>query len=402
MWVKLLRHKWLFAFLLGSMGFSALCIIPNINLVGRCINVRLEVLTEWYPHFGLLLFYFLKFLVPLRTILLAIAVIGLCYISVHSIYKIINSLKQRSLQFKLMTATLVALPFLPLYLLVSNFYKSPGIAAYNLNDSINSHNTPYSQNNSFGFTDKERPRSKPKGIFRIAVIGDSFIWGDGLPYEQVWSHKLERKLLAKYDSIEVLSWGRCGWSTLDEINFFKQHGKDYNIDLLIIGWVNNDPDVGKWPQIKVLDPAKEHPVIYQIYPALAQRLANSKEQAQVDKWFINLYSDENLHDYSMLLTEFRDYLAGQKIDAFFVMTPALLAAGQKEQYITVERIMNSVHFKCLNLFESTAEKFRNTPPSQLQANAVNLHPGALLTDEFATQVFHYLETNDYLQHVPGH
>ena len=52
-----------------------------------------------------------------------------------------------------------------------------------------------------------------------------------MPYEQVWSHLLEKKILAKYDSVEVLHWGRCGWSTLDEINFFKQLLTLYRIPL---------------------------------------------------------------------------------------------------------------------------------------------------------------------------
>ena len=78
---------------------------------------------------------------------------------------------------------------------VADSFDSDG---YELNKRVNERNQQYANTNVFGFTDKERTMRKPKGVFRIAVLGDSFIWGDGLPYEKVWSHKLEQRLEAKY------------------------------------------------------------------------------------------------------------------------------------------------------------------------------------------------------------
>src|SRR4051812_13244556 len=76
--------------------------------------------------------------------------------------------------------------------------------ARELNERTNKRNEEYAKLNQFEFTDRNHTPDKPKGIFRIAVLGDSFIWGDGLPYENIWSHKLETKLSAEYDSLEVL------------------------------------------------------------------------------------------------------------------------------------------------------------------------------------------------------
>ena len=135
--------------------------------------------------------------------------------------------------FRFISAVIVILITIKVIMLAVRVRQIPGANAYTFNDSINRRNAEYAKGNSFGFTDRERTRTKPKGVFRIAVLGDSFIWGSGLDYEQIWSHKLERKLLAEYDSIEVMSWGLCGWSTLDEFNFYKEHGKDFDIDLLM-------------------------------------------------------------------------------------------------------------------------------------------------------------------------
>lgn len=55
---------------------------------------------------------------------------------------------------------------------------------------------------------------------------------------------MENLINRKYENIEVLHWGRSGWSTLREYNFLVEHGKDYNVDIIVVGWVPNDPDMG--------------------------------------------------------------------------------------------------------------------------------------------------------------
>ena len=96
----------------------------------------------------------------------------------------------------------------------------------------------------FLFRDSIWSQTKQKGIKRIAVLGDSFIWGDGIPQQDIWSHILREKILKENKNIEVLSWGQNGWSTADEFNFLKTHGYKFNIDMLLFGFVTNDPDFG--------------------------------------------------------------------------------------------------------------------------------------------------------------
>lgn len=118
-----------------------------------------------------------------------------------------------------------------------------------LNEEINQENRANSKKHPHGFNDAVRPMEKAPGVYRVAVLGDSFVWGDGVPYEQIWSHKLERLLLTAHPGkVEVLSWGLRGWSTLDEYTFLKQHGINYHIDLVIVGFVTNDPDMGLYKQ----------------------------------------------------------------------------------------------------------------------------------------------------------
>lgn len=60
--------------------------------------------------------------------------------------------------------------------------------------------------------------------------------------DDVWSHRLEGKLVAKYGgTVEVLSWSRKGWSTHRQLRFLKDSGSEF--DFLIVGHVSNDPHI---------------------------------------------------------------------------------------------------------------------------------------------------------------
>jgi len=66
-------------------------------------------------------------------------------------------------------------------------------------------------NNSHGMRFREISIDKPKGIKRITVIGDSFVWGMGVPDRERFTEVLERQLNAK---AEVLNFGVSGYGPL--------------------------------------------------------------------------------------------------------------------------------------------------------------------------------------------
>jgi hypothetical protein len=292
----------------------------------------------------------------------------------------------------------------PLWLtlfIYSQFFEVDTDEAHRLNNAVNQRNYEFARGNSFGFTDRERMSDKPPHIFRIAVLGDSYIWGDGMPYQKIWSHKLEVKLLADYDSLEIMHWGINGWSTLDEFNFFKEHGKDFEVDLLIIGWVSNDPDVGRMKQVEPGDPAKEYPLLNKILPPLAQSLINHKRDNDYDKWEKELYTQKNLKEYQKVLKDFSNYLALQHTPSLYVLTPCNFEKEEEKEFAMVRPIIAAAGFPCLDIFPSGKERFKQYSAMELRANPVNAHPGDSLTEFFANEVKAYLERNNYLKSVPA-
>ena len=92
----------------------------------------------------------------------------------------------------------------------------------------------------FGFNDRVVEFSKLPQERRVAVLGDSFVYGDGLHNEDRWSVRFEKLLRVRHPDLQVLHWGRNGWSTFDEFNFLKQYGGALGVDLLLVGFVTND------------------------------------------------------------------------------------------------------------------------------------------------------------------
>jgi lysophospholipase L1-like esterase len=98
--------------------------------------------------------------------------------------------------------------------------------------------------NSHGMRDRERSMEKRAGVFRIAVVGDSFTFGFGVENEAAYPSVLERLLndSGSNDKYEVLNFGVGGYSTRDEALVVRHRIMQWNPDLIIIGYVSNDPE----------------------------------------------------------------------------------------------------------------------------------------------------------------
>jgi len=100
------------------------------------------------------------------------------------------------------------------------FQKKYGLSNYIESDrEINFYNQEHQ--NQFGFRDQERDPSKAKDVWRAVILGDSFVWGDGLKKtHDIWSRILEAKLIERYgNKVEVISWGKRGWSSHNVLKF---------------------------------------------------------------------------------------------------------------------------------------------------------------------------------------
>ncbi len=105
---------------------------------------------------------------------------------------------------------------------------------------------------SKGLRDREYSVTKPAGVFRIAVIGDSVAFGFEIPQREAMPKALERLLHRPGPSApphEVLNFGVEGYSSAQIARRMVTTVSRYNPDLVVYLYCLNDPDSG-WDYIQ--------------------------------------------------------------------------------------------------------------------------------------------------------
>ena len=96
--------------------------------------------------------------------------------------------------------------------------------------------------NSHGFRDYERSYEKPQGVYRIVVLGDSYIEGLQVELEKTFTAQLE-KMLNGHPSLrkfEVLSLGQSGFGTAEEYLRYLNFGVSYTPDLVVLAFTTGN------------------------------------------------------------------------------------------------------------------------------------------------------------------
>ncbi|MGH9386230.1 MAG: SGNH/GDSL hydrolase family protein [Vicinamibacterales bacterium] len=96
-----------------------------------------------------------------------------------------------------------------------------------------------SGSNSFGFREREFGERKEPHVFRIAVIGDSFAYGNGLAAERRFSNLMQEALPK---SFEVLNFGVPGDNTPEHATLLERRILSFEPDFVLVQWFVNDAE----------------------------------------------------------------------------------------------------------------------------------------------------------------
>lgn len=94
----------------------------------------------------------------------------------------------------------------------------------------------YVKNNSLGFWSVEPPvgeRQRPL----LAIVGDSFTWGQGVASEQRYTDEIQRRLGSR---ATVLNFGRGGASTRSQLQEILPAVASVKPDIVLLGYLAND------------------------------------------------------------------------------------------------------------------------------------------------------------------
>lgn len=116
----------------------------------------------------------------------------------------------------------------------------------------------------------EKP--KPKDVFRIVLLGDSFAMGYGVKYEDSVPARLETALSVLLKRpVEVVNLGVSGFGTAEELIALENDGWTFEPDLVMAYWHNSDPFDNVRSQLYELEGADLVRVNDTYLPAVALR-----------------------------------------------------------------------------------------------------------------------------------
>ena len=99
--------------------------------------------------------------------------------------------------------------------------------------------------NSAGFREREFDSVKPVGVYRIAILGDSFAFGFGIEESERFGNLMAETLGGKGAGVEVLNFGRAGADTGDELEILKKTALPVRPDYVLLQWFVNDFEMSR-------------------------------------------------------------------------------------------------------------------------------------------------------------
>lgn len=90
--------------------------------------------------------------------------------------------------------------------------------------------------NNEGFRDKDHEIDAAPGTIRIAILGDSFIWGQNLNQNELMPQLLETRLNQRGWRVEVFNFGIMGYGNDQELLLYRRYVKKYKPDIVALSF----------------------------------------------------------------------------------------------------------------------------------------------------------------------
>jgi len=112
---------------------------------------------------------------------------------------------------------------------------APGVAGW-----IRAEGESFVEINSEGLRDREHSGTKPDGVYRIAVLGDSYAEAVHVDMTDTFWSRLERNLskcpIFADHQVEVINLGVSGYGTAQELITLRRHAWKYSPDLVLLAF----------------------------------------------------------------------------------------------------------------------------------------------------------------------
>ena len=263
------------------------------------------------------------------------------------------------------------------------------------------------------------------GKKRILVMGDSFVWGDGNSnFNDTWWRQLQLELSRRgYSDVEIIGAGLGGAATHTEIDWAEKLVKQYTPDMIIWGYVPNDPDEGSdkagmgfVKQLNLPEDNTWKPISSAIshwFPNLAFQLDELRHKNMMKEmsgaehgyayteWEMKLLEGQNFDAYKKTVARLADFAKESALPGFVVTLPMPVPAWTAK-YDPVAKVFKDAGVRFENLLQAMVDwqknKHEEYNATQLAVSPANGHPGLAATHFYATQVANILE-KDYANNL---
>ena len=93
---------------------------------------------------------------------------------------------------------------------------------------------------------EETASKKPAASQRLLVLGDSLAFGFGVSNDETFTHRLERTLRGRGQSVEILNAGVPGYSADHYLVYLRERGFELDPDAILVVTCSNDIDDLAW------------------------------------------------------------------------------------------------------------------------------------------------------------
>jgi lysophospholipase L1-like esterase len=279
---------------------------------------------------------------------------------------------------------------------------------------------------------------------RILIMGDSYVWGDGYAnLNTIWWRQLQLELERRgYHNVEVIAAGLCGAPTIWELNWAKKIVPEYKPDLVIWGYLTNDPkeaDNNKVPLVKSLRlpkdtvfPDRVSKVMEGLFPNLSDQLIAVRNKRREEKsgdqygyqygdWDRKILEGENFEQYKKTVHQLAEFSRSLPVPSFVMTLPNAITYASKTdgkspatasdffenvrhyynvRYAPVQALFVASGMKFYDILDEFISFASSHAPIGIESSKFayiitpsNSHPGPMAAHFYAVKAADFLEAN---------
>lgn len=205
---------------------------------------------------------------------------------------------------------------------------------------------------------------KPDGVTRVLLLGDSFTYGSGNDYENIWPVLLENQLQQEGHEIEVIKAGVPGYDTRREVLYLERLYDELQPDIVAFVFLPNDLFTNTPIAETEAEPVQKRD------DGLRTKGSKKSNLHSVTLFKRMLMSNDSLYERLYLMTSRRDYFSADP------------GSGVLNQFQETEKLLGRANAFCMEkgcefLVLSIPQQFqvlieaRQTEPDGIDASAID-------------------------------